>query len=380
MSSLFYDSIRRYGLEDIPRSFPAHQLQEMEEARDDLLAGPVILAADNVARYFEEHEAGFSYDFARDCPNLAPPFEGGFFVETANPGILDARQGHTPSKGFRAERWGLYLKSTDFVAMGERWQEEAARQTCDRGGESPRAADATRAGSGLTGGLAGVPRWLLSYSLFVGLRGNPRAVGPVIGGILGVLESGSVARWADGVEVNLGLHYGNESADDDSVYLMHRMFRGLCFPLFLAVSFLHCKNVVIEQASSHKKPSKKALKRGAKNSREGDGVRYHTLRIEPMKEVLRTEGAVNEQGLKRALHITRGHFKHYTPERGGLFGRRIEEPETVWVAQHVRGSSKRGAVEKDYQIESPAREPSWEAPERSTAHADESGDRQLNLP
>jgi hypothetical protein len=74
-------------------------------------------------------------------------------------------------------------------------------------------------------------------------------------------------------------------------------------------------------------------------------IRYHVLDINPMKEVLRTEGNIDANGLKKALHICRGHFAHY---ENGLFGR--GEACTVWKPSHVRGSVEHGIVDKDYRI------------------------------
>jgi hypothetical protein len=53
-------------------------------------------------------------------------------------------------------------------------------------------------------------------------------------------------------------------------------------------------------------------------------LKYHTIEIEPMKKVLRHEGRIETEGLKRALHICRGHFAHYPETEPGLFGKGIQ--------------------------------------------------------
>jgi hypothetical protein len=78
-------------------------------------------------------------------------------------------------------------------------------------------------------------------------------------------------------------------------------------------------------------------------------VRYHTINIEPMKKVLRTEGQIESQGLKRALHICRGHFSTYSEERP-LFGK---VAGTFWIPAHVRGEAKEGLVISDYRVKGP---------------------------
>jgi len=75
------------------------------------------------------------------------------------------------------------------------------------------------------------------------------------------------------------------------------------------------------------------------------------LEIDPMKEVLRTEGQVATVGLQKALHICRGHFKTY--DEKPLFGRL---KGTFWWPQTLRGSANQGVVLKDYAVKAPLEE------------------------
>lgn len=68
-----------------------------------------------------------------------------------------------------------------------------------------------------------------------------------------------------------------------------------------------------------------------------------------MKAVLRTEGGIEQNGLKKALHICRGHFATYTDEKP-LFG---HFTGTVWKPSHVRGNVTEGIVSKDYRVHAP---------------------------
>lgn len=52
----------------------------------------------------------------------------------------------------------------------------------------------------------------------------------------------------------------------------------------------------------------------------------------------------------RRLHICRGHFATYT-EAAPLFGKVTGR---FWVPAHVRGTSDRSAILKDYRVEAPA--------------------------
>jgi hypothetical protein len=87
------------------------------------------------------------------------------------------------------------------------------------------------------------------------------------------------------------------------------------FAPLLAISFCHCKNVDILRETV---PPKVKAKRERSHGWSPDA--WHALKIEPMQKELRGAGADEPGGLKRALHICRGHFKDY---RGGhgLFGK-----------------------------------------------------------
>lgn len=114
----------------------------------------------------------------------------------------------------------------------------------------------------------------------------------------------------------------------------------LCAPL-MAISFMHCKNVARIDATETEGPSPKWIRRQKQPT-----LRYHVLQIDPMKEVLRKEGGSETNGLKKALHICRGHFATFSEEKP-LFGKLAG---TFWRPSHVRGSAKEGVVVKDYQV------------------------------
>lgn len=118
----------------------------------------------------------------------------------------------------------------------------------------------------------------------------------------------------------------------------------MMFPVYLAISFMHCKNVERREEAPPPKLSKKWEKKHGRPL-----VRYHVLDIDPMRKVLSSEGGVETNGLKKALHICRGHFATYTEDKP-LFGR---VTGTFWKPQHVRGSAKNGVVVKDYNVKAP---------------------------
>lgn len=111
----------------------------------------------------------------------------------------------------------------------------------------------------------------------------------------------------------------------------------------LAISFMHCKNVIQHTVDPPPKLSKRHKERHGRPL-----FSYRVLEIEPMKQVLRSEGHSEEIGLAKALHICRGHFKDYR-ERG-LFGK---NKGLYWWDQYARGSIEMGVAAKDYAVKAP---------------------------
>lgn len=115
------------------------------------------------------------------------------------------------------------------------------------------------------------------------------------------------------------------------------------YPCFLALSFMHCRNVKVLTETPPPKLSKKYEKKTGRPL-----IKYRVLQIDHMKQVLEREGGASTQGLKKALHICRGHFKHYGRDgKGLLFGKYTA---TVWIPMHARGSFEEGVVVKDYDV------------------------------
>lgn len=129
---------------------------------------------------------------------------------------------------------------------------------------------------------------------------------------------------------------------------MREWLFSLALPLWFSICFMHCKNVETVQHQPNAKLSRAHRRRHGREL-----VTYHTLAIEPMKRVLRTEGDIEHTGIKKALHICRGHFAHYGEKygKGKLFGKHEGQ---FWVPSHVRGSVDVGIADKDYAVKAPA--------------------------
>jgi hypothetical protein len=119
------------------------------------------------------------------------------------------------------------------------------------------------------------------------------------------------------------------------------------FAPLLAVSFCHCKNVDILHELV---PPKVKAKRERAHGWSPEA--WHALKIEPMRKQLRGAGAGERGGLKRALHICRGHFKDYREGRG-LFGK---VHGMWWWDSRLTDSSHRHHYEMDKPHDSPERD------------------------
>lgn len=247
---------------------------------------PMLVDVSNVARWwFTVHEKE-SVDPV-DFPNLAPPWPDAWFEYT-----LPRLDGIHPTYG--GARVGVHMKTDEDTADG----------------------------------------WVLSFMVFVRLPNAPDT--RFQGGLLVDVERlGSTAgHWW---ELAPPCFFGSDGGADDYIGVTP----AFVYPAMMALGFTHCKNVKMVE---HATPPKVAAKRA--KSGKPVGVTYKTLVIDGMKETLRTEGGIAQNGLKKALHICRGHFATYTADKP-LFGKVVG---TVWKPMHTRGSKERGEVKKDYKV------------------------------
>lgn len=77
---------------------------------------------------------------------------------------------------------------------------------------------------------------------------------------------------------------------------------------FLALTFLHCRNITIVKPN---KPSKRRLPRKKKFE-----TCYHRIRIDAIGGIAKkydSSSTGEKTNIKQSLHIVRGHFRHYGP-------------------------------------------------------------------
>lgn len=261
-----------------------------------------VLLIDNVAKYYYEGTDQEFWSLDKDFPNVAPPYPQ-FWMEHRLPrqivskteGVTDVSQ-WTPNG-----RVGLLFSALD-----------PAEQKID--GETP----------------AGT-KWILWMELFVDY-------GSSMTGIQGPHGATFVCVDAEGRV--LAVPWMQSYAEPGLEKLMKSVMSWL-HPGFLAISFLHCKNVKLED---HKVDAPLAKKWRAKHG--FSPTPYHTLVIEPLKQILRKEGRSGEHGLAKALHICRGHFRDYTEGRG-LFGKYHGQ---YWMPSTVRGTRGEKAPPREMEI------------------------------
>lgn len=342
-----YDRLQREKVAAFSPEYEPQWRQDLEEMRES----PVV-AADGVTRYFYEAARRDDWRRGEEIPNVAPPFERAFF-ETRAPGeILDSRGRPVETGDSIPKAWGMFMRSTDLKKEtgGVAGWREVARDHLER----------TLEQIGTSEKLATDVRWFLQFTLYV--EDAPWArhilgrgiVGPLAYMFLGVQEDGTLAGLESGNRARGVVPLLGEAGKRSPELVNHVGYNAafLFNPICLSIAFANCRNVALVEVSSDARKQRRAVKK-----RKRPLTRYHILEIETMKEVLEREGRVSEVGVERALHLVRGHWRIYTPERGGPFGKDITEPVLQYVSPHARGEAKFGEVTKDYHVGEPQGEP-----------------------
>lgn len=279
-----------------------------EEWYEDLRNAHVIIA-DNVASFYMLGEKKWGWS---DFPNIAPPFSSIFY---------EARIPNNPVE-WRARNLRGSLNITEFGVL---W---VSRQHY------------TDTWSG----------WLLELYVFVASPYN-HPEEPFVSFRLAVNREGEAdpdyQDWSFGFafqSMSAEQERAIEAMDQEALQRTMAHMNSILSVTFLATSFLHCKNVELNEV----KPSPELMKATLK--RHGIPMHcYKVLSIDPMKKILHGQMG-NGNSLQKSLHICRGHFKDYR-ERG-LFGKLKGR---YWFPQHMRGDVEVGVVEKRYNVNSPQR-------------------------
>lgn len=280
----------------------------------------VCIDANDVFKYYFQVNPKEDYDVDRDMPNLAPPFET-FFIEGKCPKWINL-------SGKKVEPHQNSIKmGTLFVAkkISAIEKEKLFKK-------------------GLV--FAIDSNWLIAATL---LYNTGKTIAPFGTWLFGITENGKWVRSKDSKKCLSAFSPHNDSVKEWFTRTKDRDEQartiGLLDPFLLTISFLHCKKQT--KLIEHVPPEKVQRKRARRN--KPPLTKYYTLDIEPLKEILRTEGRVHEVGLPKALHICRGHFKDYSQGKG-LFGK---YKGLYWWDSHIRGNEDVGTVVKDYAVKLP---------------------------
>jgi len=270
------------------------------------MADAVIVRADNVARYVEEHGDTFQ-SLTESFPVVTPPFElmwieyfhkhtivtiPAEMVSGTVPATLDLGKGGI----------GYFVERNDY-----------------RKGDIPAH---VRKKVQATMGDDSEVRWLVLISqsaVYAGKLSNPHPR-PEALYVLMLDEHGAV------LDV-----YQAHSDLPDGVSLINLMS-----PVMMTLALMHCKNVVIEEVDPNLDPNGQRKKR---NRHARPSVRYRIIKIRSMT---RRSGTGTHEGDTGpvSFHIRRGHFKDYT--QTGLFGRHFG---IYWWDAAAVGSTAAGRVE-----------------------------------
>ena len=285
----------------------------LRATRDELdIAIPIV--ADNVAELFygelgdmrlskNQHIAQYGRVDVKDFPNLAPPF-GSYFVEYTPV---------SPERKLLSPWIGAHVISVDpKTSLDPPWSDAS---------------------------------WIVSYDHYEFFPKHDRVVGPLIRHVIALDSDGEAV-------CSFVRHFPGYNIDEDYQYW--------CLvdlgPAYLTTCLMHCKNVTSEVVNHPPKLAKAYQKR-----HRVPLVKYQTVNIDPMRRILRSEGKAHETGIRKALHICRGHFRTYSPEKP-LFGK---VAGTFFVPMHTRGSAKAGINIPDYRVVLPSSQPANGSSSRS---------------
>jgi hypothetical protein len=351
--------------------------ERSEELKREISLAPVI-AIDDVSEVFYADNPKEEWDYTQDFPSFAPPFPE-FFIESRRPSRLNS-EGVIKDASSIPPLWGWYFTTTsraDMVALLDDPEGRQARVAAmmEQVRHLSAMADFALIERAKASGdpeaiytmLGDAERTLVLYGtqallLRDGCPGEemiPEDYGWSFDAQI-VLYSPeqnclfapatcSLAADRDGMIRSTpitGVVGGHlpEFAPIAAEY--HQAMRVLMFPAAFAISLMNCKNVTIQPVDVPPEVRRDRKKQGKRPL-----VRYHVLDIEPMRKVLRSEGQSDSVGLRRALHVCRGHFATYSEDRP-LFGRPGLHGR-FWMPAHVRGSAREGVVAKDYRVLAP---------------------------
>lgn len=316
---------------------------------------PGIYEVSNVAEYFFA-QSQEEYWPASKFPCCVPPHPI-TWIESKRPSCIDSVV-HGRQRWTGPDRWGFLIYRHDLHVF---YKDRPAPWIWAEGRDS----------DGIKFEIPTSARWLLHcYSFFEMLgqivpSGECRLILDEAGGIIPFtalgpvhdrsIKEGVTRDWTDHSPgrphewyyTPPALPLPNDERGRSLVNDFAHEVRRLCEPVWLALSFLHCSNTVVEEGVHPRPERRRAL-------RENRPLcRFEVLRVEPITHVVHPPAPPKEGDTRTpvepghvSLHIRRGTMRDYRQGKG-LFGK---IHKLVWVDQMRVGSAKAGEVKKVYEV------------------------------
>lgn len=284
---------------------------------DRLLEEPPVIVVDNVAEFlFNEEKDGKSWRYDTDFPNIAPPFSS-WWMEYKVPRNIEHLKGLN-AIGVFVNIWDMQVEALmpDNLLTGAKPLLDSLPK--DR-----------------------PPRWLCQWQMVMEGDGAMLGAGAAMVMVSAIAEDGKpIGGVLGSVSSCFYTNDDEKTPKNPTVIELVGTAVDLLHPMLLALSMMHCRNVTLVEGTIPRHERRRAEKEKVRAP-----LRFSTVNIAPMTRILRDEGKSGSHGLQKAMHICRGHFKHF--DEKPLFGR---VTGTFWWGSMVRGTSSRGKVVHDYEV------------------------------
>ena len=316
---------------------PSISAEEKEE-----LDGLTIIDCDNVIAYMFEETDQEEWNSSH-FPNIAPPLDR-FWMDCSAPKfILSKDHGQVGWPPFSAANWGLYCVSK--MVKTEEDRVDLLHDPVWQSYEDHFRPYVSQAKWGMDiylnwqiNGKIETNVW--SWHLFIDERGQ----------MVKDRQGNDIISCASvGETTNAMIELGEQtSSHEEALATVYKFVAPLLHAGFLALSFMHCHNIVVDDVFPAFVPvhNKSQKRRGEKPYQP---VPYKILNIGPMTRIIKDAQRSHQVSAPKALHFCRGNFATYG-EENKLFGKYVG---TFWRPMTIRGRKESGITTKGYKIMSP---------------------------
>lgn len=302
--------------------------------RSSVYGGPALIVDEIAEMYYanpkEEWWVSSHEDNPSDFPNVAPPFDV-FTVEWNSPDRVWIHGSWEEQKPSQHGVVCTTIPVSDGLSVNSVLS-QVKELVLGRNSNHPVLFQTDRTEKAIS-----KSRWVMVLSYWTAFFAKPSFGRPYWTGCTSVVVVDGRGVPIDWFQLGPGFYYREDNIWKSDLSIINSPTH----IALLTLSFMHCKNVELRDTQEF--TDRKWLKRKKLRT-----VLHKTLVLKPLKKVLRTEGGMDKHGLRKALHICRGHFKTYGEDSPGMFGKLHG---TFWVPQHVRGDAQNGTIVKDYRVQ-----------------------------